>query len=190
MVAGGSNLQVSLAGRVALDTLPDAPGREGLLIAPPLLVQRARGDVIMVRYADDAVLGFENRDEAEAFRRELEEQLQRVGLELHPQKTRLMEFGRYAEPNRKRRGEGKPETFDFLGFTHMCGRTRTAGRFTARRKTIGKRMRAKLQQIRQKLRQRMHESVPETGKWLRSVAQGYFNYHAVPGQRAGTVGFP
>ena len=143
--------------------------------------RQARGDVIMVRYADDAVLGFENRDEAESFRRELEQQLRSVGLELHPQKTRLIEFGRFAERNRKRRGEGKPETFDFLGFTHMCGRTRTAGRFTIRRKTIGKRLRAKLQEIRQKLRQRMHDAVPEVGKWLRSVVQGYFNYHAVPG---------
>jgi group II intron reverse transcriptase/maturase len=143
--------------------------------------RQAVGDVIMVRYADDAVLGFENREEAERLRRELQEQLRRVGLELHPEKTRMIEFGRFAESNRKRRGEGKPETFDFLGFTHMCGRTRTAGRFTVKRKTIGKRMRAKLQEIRQQLRQRMHDAVPETGKWLRSVVQGYFNYHAVPG---------
>ena len=143
--------------------------------------RQAVGDVIMVRYADDAVLGFENREEAESLRRELQEQLRKVGLELHPEKTRMIEFGRFAESNRKRRGEGKPETFDFLGFTHMCGRTRTAGRFTVKRKTIGKRMRAKLQEIRQKLRQRMHDAVPETGKWLRSVVQGYFNYHAIPG---------
>jgi hypothetical protein len=143
--------------------------------------RQARGDVILVRYADDAVLGFENRDEAERLRRELQEQLRKIGLELHPEKTRMIEFGKFAESNRKRRGEGKPETFDFLGFTHMCGKTRTAGRFTVRRKTIGKRMRAKLQEIRQKLRLRMHDAVPETGKWLRSVVQGYFNYHAVPG---------
>ena len=143
--------------------------------------RKARGDVIMVRYADDAVLGFENRDEAESLRRELQQQMRKVGLELHPEKTRMIEFGRYAEVNRKRRGEGKPETFDFLGFTHMCGKTRTAGRFTVKRKTIGKRMRAKLQDIRQKLRQRMHDAVPETGKWLRSVIQGHLNYYAVPG---------
>jgi group II intron reverse transcriptase/maturase len=143
--------------------------------------RRARGDVIMVRYADDAVLGFENRDEAESLRRELQEQLRKVGLELHPEKTRMIEFGRFAESNRKRRGEGQPETFDFLGFTHLCGRTRTAGRFTVKRKTIGKRMRAKLQEIRQKLRRRMHDAVPKAGKWLRSVVQGYFNYHAIPG---------
>jgi RNA-directed DNA polymerase len=143
--------------------------------------KRARGDVIMVRFADDVVLGFENRDEAESLRRELQEQLRKAGLELHPEKTRMIEFGRFAARNRKRRGEGKPETFDFLGFTHMCGQTRSTGRFTVRRKTIGKRMRAKLQEIRQQLRQRMHDAVPETGKWLRAVVQGYFNYHAVPG---------
>jgi len=143
--------------------------------------REARGDVIMVRYADDAVLGFENREEAERLRRELQEHLRTVGLELHPEKTRMIEFGRFAESNRKRSGEGKPETFDFLGLTHVCGKTRTAGRFTVKRKTIGKRMRAKLQEIRQKLRQRMHDAVPETGKWLRSVVQGYFNYHAIPG---------
>ena len=143
--------------------------------------RRARGDVIVVRYADDAVLGFENRDEAESLRRELQEQMRNVGLELHPEKTRMIEFGRFAESNRKRRGEDKPETFDFLGFTHMCGRTRTAGRFTVKRKTIGKRMRAKLQDLKQKLRQRMHEAIPKMGKWLQSVVQGHFQYYAVPG---------
>ena len=107
--------------------------------------RQARGDVIMVRFADDAVLGFENRQEAEGLRRELQEHLRTIGLELHPEKTRMIEFGRFAERNRKRRGEEKPETFDFLGFTHICGKTRTAGRFTVKRKTIGKRMRAKLQ---------------------------------------------
>jgi hypothetical protein len=143
--------------------------------------RQARGDAIMVRYADDAVLGFENRDEAERLRRELQEQLRKDGLELHPEKTGTIEFGRFAESNRKRRGEGKPETLDFPGFTHRRGRTGTAGRFTVKRKTIGKRMRAKLREIRRKLRQRMHDAVPKTGKWLRSDVQGYFNYHAVPG---------
>src|ERR1039457_5282182 len=95
---------------------------------------RARGGVFSVGFGYDAVLGFENRDEAEIWRRELQEQLREVGLELHPEKTRLMEFGRFAERNRKRRGEGKPETVDLLGFTHMCGRTRTTGRFTVKRK--------------------------------------------------------
>jgi RNA-directed DNA polymerase len=142
--------------------------------------KRARGDVFMVRYADDAVLGFENRGEAERFRRELQERLRSVGLELHPEKTRLIEFGRFADRNRKRRGDGKTETFDFLGFTHMCGTTRITKRFLVKRKTVGKRMRAKLQEIRQELQKRMHDPIPTTGKWLKSVVQGYFNYHAIP----------
>jgi RNA-directed DNA polymerase len=141
----------------------------------------ARGDVIVVRYADDAVLGFEHRREAEAFLEELRERMQKFGLELHPEKTRLIEFGRYAEQNRERRGEGKPETFDFLGFTHMCGKTRKSGWFTIRRQTVKKRLRSKLQAVKQELRKRWHQRVAETGKWLRSVVQGYFNYHAVPG---------
>ena len=149
--------------------------------------KRARGDVFMVRYADDAVLGFENRGEAERFRRELQERLRSVGLELHPEKTRLIEFGRFADRNRKRRGDGKTETFDFLGFTHMCGTTRITKRFLVKRKTVGKRMRAKLQEIRQELQKRMHAPIPTTGKWLKSVVQGYFNYHAIPlnGKRLG-----
>jgi RNA-directed DNA polymerase len=142
--------------------------------------KRARGDVIMVRYADDAVLGFENRDEAERYRRELQERLRSVGLELHPEKTRLIEFGRFAERNRERRGESKPETFDFLGFTHICGITWKHKRFQVKRNTVGKRMRAKLQEIRQELQKRMHDPIPTTGKWLKSVVKGYFNYHAVP----------
>lgn len=101
-------------------------------------------------------------------------------MELHPDKTHRIEFGRYAEPRRKRRGEGKPETFDFLGFTHISGTTRK-GYFTVKRKSSGKRMRAKLQQIKQQLRSRMHHPVTQTGEWLKSVVQGYFNYHAVPG---------
>ena len=104
----------------------------------------------------------------------------KFGLELHPDKTRRIEFGRFAEENRKRRGEGKPETFDFLGFTHISGKN-GIGRFTVRRKTIRKRMRAKLQELKQQLRKRMHDPVPQTGGWLRSVVQGHFNYYAVPG---------
>ena len=141
----------------------------------------ARGDMIVVRYADDAVLGFEHRKEAEAFLEQLRERMQKFGLELHPEKTRLIEFGRFAEDNRKRRGEGKPETFDFLGFTHICGKTRKGGWFKIRRQTIKKRLRSKLQAVRQELRKRWHERIAETGDWLRSVVQGYFNYHAVPG---------
>jgi hypothetical protein len=102
------------------------------------------------------------------------------GLELHPDKTRRIEFGRFAEENRRRRGEGKPETFDFLGFTHISGKNRL-GRFTVRRKTIRKRMRAKLRGIKQQLHERMHDPVRQTGQWLKSIVQGHFNYYAVPG---------
>jgi len=110
--------------------------------------------------------------------------MQEFGLELHAEKTRLIEFGRFAEENRKRRGEGKPETFDFLGFTHICGRTRKGNWFTVRRQTVKKRLRSKLQAVGQELRKRWHERIGATGKWLRSVVQGYFNYHAVPGNFA------
>jgi len=127
--------------------------------------------------------------EADRFLQDLGERLGKFGLELHPDKTRRIEFGRYAETNRRGRGEGKPETFDFLGFTHVCGKTRR-GAFKVRRQTIGKRMRAKLQEIKQQLRRRMHDPVAQTGKWLQSVVQGYFNYHAVPGNlvRLGVFG--
>jgi len=141
----------------------------------------AHGDMVVVRYADDAVLGFEHRKDAEVFLEQLRERMRKFGLELHAEKTRLIEFGRFAEGNRKRRGEGKPETFDFLGFTHMCGKTRKGGWFRVRRQTVKKRLRSKLQIVKQELRKRWHERVAETGKWLRSVVQGYFNYHAVPG---------
>src|SRR5205085_7840174 len=134
----------------------------------------ARGEVMIVRYADDAVLGFQHREDAERFLEQLRERLRKFGLELHPDKTRLIEFGRYAAERRKNRGEGKPETFNFLGFTHVCGRSRQTGYFTIFRRTIGKRMAAKLKNIRQKLRKRRHESVAETAKWLASVVRGYF----------------
>jgi group II intron reverse transcriptase/maturase len=140
----------------------------------------ARGEVVVIRYADDTILGFQHRADAERFLVHLRERLRKFGLELHPDKTRLVEFGRYAEQNRERRGDGKPETFDFLGFTHISGKN-GKGFFTVRRKTIRKRMRRKLQEIKQQLRRRMHDPVPLTGKWLRSVLQGYFNYYAVPG---------
>ena len=140
----------------------------------------AQGDVIVVRYADDSVLGFQYQAEADRFLEDFRERLGKFGLELHPDKTRRIEFGRYAEPRRKQRGEGKPETFEFLGFTHISGTTRK-GYFTVKRQTSGQRMRAKLQQIKQQLRSRMHHPVAPTGKWLKSVVQGYFNYHAVPG---------
>lgn len=123
----------------------------------------AEGDMIVVRYADDAVLGFEHRKDAEVFLEQLRERMRKFGLELHPEKTRLIEFGRFAEDNRKRRGEGKPETFDFLGFTHICGKTRKGGWFKIRRQTIKKRLRSKLQAVRQELRKRWHERIAETG---------------------------
>jgi group II intron reverse transcriptase/maturase len=140
----------------------------------------AEGDVVVVRYADDTVLGFQHRAEADRFLMNLRERLAKFGLELHPDKTRRIEFGRYAEQNRKRRGEEKPETFDFLGFTHISGKN-GKGFFTVKRRTIHKRMRGKLRQIKQQLRERMHDPVLQTGEWLKSVVQGYFNYHAVPG---------
>jgi group II intron reverse transcriptase/maturase len=141
----------------------------------------ATGDVIVVRYADDIVMGFEHRTDAERCLAAWRERLRTFGLELHPDKTRLIEFGRYATDNRKRRHEGKPETFDFLGFTHMCGKTRTASRFIVKRKTIRKRLSAKLNGLKAELRRRWHVPVPEVGRWLKSVVQGYFNYHAIPG---------
>lgn len=140
----------------------------------------ARGDVIVVRYADDAVLGFQYREEAERFLKELEGRLRKFELELHPEKTRLIEFGRYAAERRAKRGEGKPETFNFLGFTHICGKNHKTGKFMVQRKTIGKRMAAKLKEIGQKLRKSLHASTGNTVKWLQSVVRGYFQYHAVP----------
>jgi group II intron reverse transcriptase/maturase len=140
----------------------------------------AGGDVIIVRYADDFVMGFQHRCEAERFRRLLETRLANFGLRLHPDKTRLLEFGRFAAENRRSRGAGKPESFNFLGFTHYCGTTRK-GWFTIKRQTISKRMRATLKAIREELRHRMHHDVAEVGRWLRAVVQGWFNYHAVPG---------
>jgi len=142
--------------------------------------KRADGDVMVVRYADDFVVGFQYREEAEQFMVELRERLAKFGLELHPGKTRLIEFGRYAASNRQQRGEGKPDTFDFLGFTHACGRTRK-GYFQVVRLTIKKRFRAKLKALKAELRYRLHHSIPEVGKWLKKVMNGYYQYHAVPG---------
>jgi RNA-directed DNA polymerase len=141
----------------------------------------AKGDVIVVRYADDLVVGFEHRAEAERFLKEFRERLAKFGLELHPEKTRLIEFGRFAARNRKQRGEGKPETFTFLGFTHYCGKRRSNGTFIVWRETAKKRMVAKLLAIKAELRRRMHEPVASVGEWLQKVALGYYQYHAVPG---------
>jgi RNA-directed DNA polymerase len=141
----------------------------------------ATGDMIVVRYADDIVAGFEHRADAERFVQQWQDRLQKFGLELHPDKTRLIEFGRHAAENRKQRGEGKPDVFNFLGFTHFCGKTRKTGRLIVKRKTIQKRLSAKLSELKQELQRRWHQPVAEVGKWLRAVVQGYFNYHAVPG---------
>ena len=141
----------------------------------------ALGDVIIVRYADDFVLGFQHRKEAERFLEQLQGRLRAFGLELHPDKTRLIQFGRYAAEHRQRDGQGKPETFNFLGFTHICGTIHKTGRFTVKRKTVGKRMAAKLKAIKVELRRRMHEPIQVIGEWLRAVVRGFFNYHAVPG---------
>lgn len=141
---------------------------------------KAGGAVIAVRYVDDAVFGFQHEGEARAFLEELRERLESYGLNLHPGKTRLIEFGRFASSNRKSRGEGKPETFDFLGFTHACGKTGT-GKFKLRRVTIAKRMTRKLAEIKEELRRRMHDPLGKTGRWLGSVIRGVVRYFAVPG---------
>ena len=140
-----------------------------------------RRDVIVVRYADDFVIGFESHGEAIACLDALRTRFAKFGLELHEGKTRLIEFGRFATERRAAKGEGPPETFDFLGFTHKCGKTRKHGRFTVHRHSVAKRMRTTLQAIKAKLRTRMHWPLGEIGRWLRRVVQGWLNYHAVPG---------
>jgi RNA-directed DNA polymerase len=141
--------------------------------------RQAHGDVIVVRFADDFVMGFQHRDDAERFQAELRERFAKFGLELHPEKTRLIEFGRFAEKNRRDRGEGKPQTFDFLGFTHICGKTRK-GKFAVLRQTIRKRWQAKLKEIGDELTRRLHQPIPEQGAYLRSVLLGHFQYYGVP----------
>jgi RNA-directed DNA polymerase len=143
--------------------------------------KEAAGDVIVVRYADDLVLGFQYRTDAERFLQHFRERLLRFGLELQPDKTRLIEFGRFAARNRKQSGKGKPETFTFLGFTHFCGHLRSSGAFNVWRITATKRMAAKLKVIKTELQRRKHHRSAEVGKWLRKVLTGYYQYHAVPG---------
>ncbi|BCR05054.1 group II intron reverse transcriptase/maturase [Desulfuromonas versatilis] len=143
----------------------------------------ARGEVYIVRYCDDFVMGVQYPSDAKRFHDELRKRLGKFGLELHDDKTRLIEFGRFAVQNRKNRGEGKPETFDFLGFTHICSERRKDGKFQLLRKTIGKRLREKIKKVRQTLQRHRHKPIPELGRWLRSVVQGHFNYYAVPGNR-------
>src|SRR6267143_1335694 len=142
--------------------------------------KRAHGDVIIVRFADDIVVGFQEKSDAKQFWAELTERMRKFDLELHPEKTRLLEFGPFAVKNRKQRGEGKPETFNFLGFTHICERKRSNGRFTVLRQTIRKRLQAKLNEVKAELRRRMHHPVPEVGQWLRSVVDGHNRYYGVP----------
>ena len=141
---------------------------------------RAHYEVIIVRYADDFVVGFQSRADAERFLNDLRERFRKFNLELHADKTRLIEFGRFAAKEREKRGLGKPETFSFLGFTHSCSKTRKSGKFILLRRPMKKRMRAKLKQVYAELRQRKHVPVPEVGAWLRTVVQGWYRYYAVP----------
>ena len=142
--------------------------------------KQTRGDMVVVRYADDLVLGFQYKSDAERFWKDLAERFREFQLELHPEKTRLLEFGRFAAENRKRRGQGKPVTFNFLGFTHICGKRRSNGRFTVLRQTMRKRLQAKLSEVKTELRRRVHDPIPEVGEWLRSVVAGHVRYYGVP----------
>jgi RNA-directed DNA polymerase len=150
--------------------------------------RHARGQVLYVRFADDIVVGFQYEGDAQRFQADLRRRLEEFGLRLHPQKTRLVEFGRFAAANRAKRGLSKPETFNFLGFTHICGQSRH-GRFLLKRKTCRKRMRAKLKALKGELRRRMHASIPEQGRWLAQVLRGYFGYFAIPTNYASLAAF-
>lgn len=141
--------------------------------------RRATGEMIVVRFADDILVGFQHRTDADGFRAELSERLGKFALELNPEKTRLIEFGRFAAENRQATGRGKPETFNFLGFTHICGKTRS-GRFTVMRRTMRKKMQTKLREVKTELWRRMHDPVPEVGAWLGSVVRGHNRYYGVP----------
>jgi RNA-directed DNA polymerase len=141
--------------------------------------RHARGDVVIVCYADDYMVGFEYQRDAQRFLADLRDRLARFGLELAPEKTRLIEFGRYAARNRARRGQGKPQTFDFLGFKHCCSKTKN-GRFMLKRITIAKRMQAKLREVKDELKWRRHHPIPDQGRWLRSVVRGHYAYTPCP----------
>ena len=136
--------------------------------------------MIITRFADDFICGFEHLADAKQFLRDLRERLAKFGLELHPDKTRLTEFGRFAAQRRAARGLGKPETFDFLGFTHICGKGRS-GSFWLRRHTVSKRLQAKLKQVKDQLKRRRHLPIPDQARWLASVVRGHLAYYAVPG---------
>jgi RNA-directed DNA polymerase len=140
--------------------------------------RQATGDMVVTRFADDVVLGFEHRADAERYEQDVRDRLAEFALEFHPDKTQLIEFGRHAAARRKQQGQTKPETFTFLGFTLICGRSRKGG-FLILRKTRGDRMRATLAHVKEQLRKRMHQSIPEQGRWLQQVVRGYFAYHAV-----------
>jgi group II intron reverse transcriptase/maturase len=150
--------------------------------------RNAQGDVVAVRFADDFIVGFEFRSDAERFLEALRERLRQFNLELHPDKTRLIEFGKNASRRREAAGAGKPETFNFLGFTHICGKKKKGG-FLLLRHTMRTRMRAKLDAVKAELRRRMHQPIKEQGKWLRSVVLGFFQYHAVPTNGGALVTF-
>jgi len=150
--------------------------------------REATGDMIFVRYADDFIVGFQHGSDARRFLDEMRERLRKFALSLHPEKTRLIEFGRFAAERRRRRGLGKPETFNFLGFTFICGKTR-AGKFQIKRKTRRDRLQAKLKMVQEEMRRRMHEPIPDQGTWLYYVVSGYFNYHAVPTNTRALVTF-
>lgn len=177
----GSNI----AQRSGLFSTPESDGDYGDRIRSCFL----RGErkwtsaarISVVRYADDVVFGFQYQDEAKRFLGELGERMGRFGLALHPEKTRLIEFGRFAAENRKRRGMGKPDTSDFLGFTHICAKSCPMKRFIVRRKTAAKRLRAKLKEVKDLLRRKLHEPIPQVGAWHGSVVRGHMNYYAVPG---------
>src|ERR1700737_4808102 len=142
--------------------------------------KRAHGDVIGGRFAADRGVGFRRQADADQFRAELTERMKKFHLELHPEKTRLLEFGPHAIDQRQWRGEGKPETFNFLGFTHICVKKKSNGRFTVLRQTIRKRLQAKLNEVKAELQRRMHEPIPEQGKWLQAVVRGHIRYYGVP----------
>lgn len=143
--------------------------------------KQAKGELIVVRFADDTVVGFQYEADAIRFQTELKQRLQKFGLELHPEKTRLIEFGRFAAERREKHNQGKPETFTFLGFTHICSKTLKNGKFAILRQTIKKRMRAKVKEIKIELKARMHDPIQSVGKWLKSVVTGHYRYYGVPG---------
>jgi len=148
----------------------------------------AHGDVIIVRFADDHIVGFEHQRDAQRFLSDLRERLAKFCLELAPEKTRLIEFGRHAARRRRARGLGRPESFEFLGFTHTCAKTKS-GRFMRKRITVSKRMRAKLREVNDELKRRRHQPIPEQGRWLASVVRGHLAYYAVPGNTDAVAAF-